>query len=184
MIPTSSRHNPELIILPDDPEKLAKQFRRLRRCWLPGSALVLRDDLLHANFTRLQAAEPSSTIIDAWLDLCRLNTHAAKIHDGIEVTGEDFDAVEWRRTGPDGWLVPIPVGYAALTPLHASSDIKNVRDTSTPFRFVESIYSIGQWIGAHHLDNVQQMLWYGSNQEPGIYRCKNDFTQYVHSFHD
>ena len=45
-----------------------------------------------------------------------------------------------------------------------------------PFRFVESLYSIGEWIGPHRLQKPQDLLWYADSQpEQGLYRCRNDY---------
>ena len=50
------------------------------------------------------------------------------------------------------------------------------RDATTPFRFVESLYSIGEWIGPHRLQKPQDLLWYADSQpEQGLYRCRNDY---------
>ena len=91
-------------------------------------------------------------------------------------TGLDAKA-EWKHNRTQGWIVPIPVGYGALSPLHPAGAVARARDTTTPFRFVESIYSIGQWIGPHRLDDVSQMLWYAEyDEENGVYNCCNDYA--------
>lgn len=73
--------------------------------------------------------------------------------------------------------MPIPVGYGALGKLHAAGSVANTRDTTTPFRFVESLYSVGQWISPHRLDSPQQLLWYVDSQpDTNLYRCRNDFA--------
>ena len=75
-----------------------------------------------------------------------------------------------------GWIVPIPVGFGALSELQPAGEVQNARDHDTPFRFVESLYSIGQWISPHRLDNVGQLLWYASTDPgAGLYRCRNRY---------
>ncbi len=55
--------------------------------------------------------------------------------------------------------------------------MKNARDSRTDFRFVESLYSIGQWISPHRLGHLRELLWYGhSDIDGGLYRCRNDFA--------
>lgn len=164
------QHKPALLPLAQGEER-SKQFRRLRRRWLPGFTLVSRDDLLQTHLQHLQADNASANLLDAWLDLSRLNLRAQEPQPG---------KVEWRarRVMPNGWLVPIPVGYGALGPLQAAGSVANARDGQTPLRFVESLYSIGQWLSPHRLRDVHDLLWYASAApEAGLYRCHNLYSQ-------
>ncbi len=149
----------------DRREVYSKQRMRL----LPGFALVARDDLLEARFGDLKKENPDATRLDAWLSLSRINwQHDATINDGKGGWLND-------RTG-QGWIVPIPVGYGALGELHDPGVVANARDASTPFRFVESVYSIGQWLSPHRLNEANQLLWYAdSHPDDGLYRCRNDY---------
>jgi CRISPR-associated protein Csy2 len=80
------------------------------------------------------------------------------------------------RTKGSGWTVPIPVGYAALSPRHDAGTVVNARDMTTPLRFVESVYSMGEWISPHRLSDVQQLLWRAEVDEAkGLFRCRNDY---------
>jgi CRISPR-associated protein Csy2 len=40
---------------------------------------------------------------------------------------------------------------------------------------VEGVYSIGQWIGPHRLQRVQDLLWWGEAHDDGLYRCCNGY---------
>ena len=151
--------------LPEDKGEQYKTFLSLRRRLMPGFALVLRDDLLDSHFQAMAKDDPNVTQLDAWLDLSRLNM----------VCEEEDDKVEWSARKPPGWLVPIPVGYSALSELYAPGTVANARDNTTPFRFVESLYSIGQWISPHRLKHPRELLWYVDNDlEQGLYRLQND----------
>ncbi|MFM2067097.1 MAG: hypothetical protein RLZZ584_2006 [Pseudomonadota bacterium] len=184
---------PSLVLMPDDPEERRRSFRRLSRRWLPGFALVSRDDLLHAHLGRLreQQQNAQATLLDAWLDLSRLN-HRAVVPAAETTTGAaDAPAgsaaaspasspppqrVEWRTDRRVGWTVPIPVGYAALSELHPPGAVAGARDPSVPFRFVESVYSIGQWVSPHRLTDVRELLWEPQyDAATGLYRCTNAF---------
>jgi CRISPR-associated protein Csy2 len=163
------RRPPHAVALTGNPEDQQELFRKLRLHLLPGFALVARDDLLDTRLTELQAHAPDSTRLDAWLSLARINWRYTHDKD----SGKD----EWRndRTGL-GWIVPIPVGYGALGALHAPGSVANARDTSTPFRFVESLYSAGEWLSPHRLRSPQHLLWYADSQpDAGLYRCRNDY---------
>ena len=69
----------KLMVVQEDSEKRIEQFRELSRQWLPGTALVSRDDLLQSRLTQLQVGQPGATLLDAWLDLSRLNYTATRI---------------------------------------------------------------------------------------------------------
>lgn len=176
-----SQTQPRLIRMAEDASEAAEQFRQLRRRWLPGFTLVCRDDLLRQRLSELCTSNPSATALDAWLDLSRFNWKA--------VSTEQADAakpkVEWRHDRTEGWIVPIPVGYGALADPHPAGTVHNARDQTTAFRFVESLYSIGQWISPHRLSDVRELLWYAhSDASSGLYRCNNDFARNLSATHD
>ncbi len=167
--PTRSRHRPFLVDLSGTAEDRAAEFRKLRMRLLPGSALVAREDLLDRRWAELQATEPQARRLDAWLSLARVNWRY-RAEDGPQRAGWAHD-----RAG-GGWIVPIPVGYGALGELLPAGSVANARDGATPFRFVESLYSVGEWVGAHRLPSPQHLLWYADSQpDLGLYRCRNDY---------
>lgn len=174
---TRRQQRPLLQELPDTPTDQKDAFRRMSRRWLPGFALVARDDLLQSHLTTLQQTDADSTALDAWLDLSRLNHRVVRSPGTDSKTGEATETVEWITERPKGWTVPIPVGYAALSALHAAGTVANARDMTTPFRFVESVYSVGQWVSPHRLADLNDLLWYSKVDEPtGLYRCCNDYA--------
>lgn len=178
----AGRTSPQLIVLGGEPQERDRLFRRARRHWLPGFALVSRDDLLAQRLAHLQKVQPEASTLDAWLDLTRLNYHAKRTVKTDPKTGTEIETVEWTAKRSPGWIVPIPVGYGALSDLHPPGTVANARDQSTPFRFVESLYSVGQWISPHRLRDARDLLWYGhSDPGAGLYRCTNDYHRSVSS---
>lgn len=175
-------NQPQLRPFPDEAEDLSRMLRSLRRRWLPGFALVARDDLLAQRLAQLRETNPAVTTLDAWLDLSRLNCRptpvaASEPAPGDEAVEAKTSPIEWVFDKKPGWIVPIPVGYGALTPLQPAGSVRNARDSETQVRFVESLYSLGQWIAPHRLDSWQQLLWYGhSDVEAGLYRARNDYA--------
>lgn len=166
-LPGQKRRRPWLFSVDEIPETREKQLRRLKRQLLPGFSLVLRDDLLQQHLERLRQTNSDTDLLEAWLDLSRLNHECRETEKGIE----------WyvRRDCP-GWLVPISVGFSALSDLYAGGEVKGARDQTTPFRFVEGIYSIGEWISPHRFQNFNDFLWYLDNDlESGTYRLNNDY---------
>ena len=197
---------PQLVLMSGDGEERAQQFLRLSRRWLPGFALVARDDLLQTHrhtLSQRQTESPEAgqsapaTALDAWLDLSRINTRAVRVpvspvsppspvageapapdaaaaHADSNAKPAAAERIEWQRGARPGWLVPIPVGYAALSALHPAASVAQARDATTPLRFVESVFSIGQWISPHRLRNAAQLIWWPTHDEAtGLYRCRN-----------
>ena len=175
---------PYLAPLPEDDDSVA--FRKLRRRWLPGFALVSCDDLLRGHHAALRERQPDIDLLDAWLDASRLNRRAETMpqldpatgQPLVDVaTGEIRSAVNWTTRRPPGWVVPIPVGYGALqAEAQAPGSVRGARDRRVPFRPVESLYSLGQWISPHRLHHANDLLWYAeADPEAGLYRCTNHY---------
>ena len=168
---------PFMVALDDDHEAQSEQFKKLCLRCLPGFALVGRDDLLQQRVREMQQENPGATYLDAWLDLSRIN-HECRREINVDDKGEDQEVVHWEVRQKPGWLVPIPVGYGTLSRLHEPGEVVRTRDAGTPFRFVESLYSIGQWVSPHRLERPEQLLWYVDNDlESGLYRLNNDFIK-------
>jgi CRISPR-associated protein Csy2 len=159
-----------------DPESQSRKFRDIRHKakLIPGFALVGRPDLLPSRRHELAQAGEDHTLLEAWLDLNRLNMRAERVN-----AEEDETQVVWENIRlKSGWIVPIPVGYTALTRVYAGGQVRNARDVTTPFRFVESLYSFGEWLGVHRLRSVDDLIWYGHYDEPGgMYLARNDYIQ-------
>ncbi len=177
------RVRPWMALVPEDPVEAEKEFRQWRRHWLPGFALVGRDDLLAQRLKDLRAiTQPDATLLNAWLHAARFNYEPVAPDSGTPaVDGKVQWADPWRPKG-SGWVVPIPVGYAALTPPHGPGMVRNARDTRVPLRFVESVYSLGEWISPHRLSHLDQLLWHAEAQAeaeagaaPALYRCRNGY---------
>lgn len=165
------KQRPYIVSLSDEenaPVSPEECFRKLKLQLLPGFALVERADLLEQRHQELQLTQPDASRIDAWLSLARINW---QWHTDEEGKGE------WQHDRKGlGWVVPIPVGYGALSDVQPAGTVANVRDRQTPFCFVESLYGIGQWLSPHRLIAPQQLLWYADSQpENGLYRCRNDY---------
>lgn len=174
--PERLRYRPWSLDLTGTEDDRQAAFRKARMRLLPGFALTARDDLLEERLSVLQAENPAANRLDAWLSLSRINWHYQPDEKGGR------GAWHSDRTG-GGWVVPIPVGYAALGELHDAGTVANARDMDTPFRFVESLYSVGQWLSPHRLHAPQQLLWYADSQpDAGLYRCRNDYRPAADAF--
>jgi len=163
---------PEWFELADDEDDNSKIFCGLRRRLFPGFALVHRPDLLSKRLKNMRKANPQSNSFDALLDFSRINFESSTPNP------EKEDEFLWTIRRNPGWLVPIPIGYAGISPLHPPGKVANVRDQSLPFRFVESVYSLGQWISPHRLQHPNEIIWkQEADLETGIYLCVNGFAR-------
>lgn len=180
-LPGNTRREPELTVIPEDYEARERVFRRWCRQCLPGFALIGRDDLLDTHLEELRRNDPDATRIDAWLDLSRLNHYPVKNPDpeASSNDSEQGEKVVWQSQRKPGWIVPIPIGYAALSETHAPGSVASARDDETPFRFVESLFSLGQWISPHRLQTLEELFWYHeADTERGLYLCRNDYADF------
>jgi len=171
--PNDFLREPALQLLPEAPEDMDAFYRKLRRRLLPGFALVQRDDKLQERLHELRQAASESTPLDALLDLCALHWDCDAFH-----RDEQARQIAWKIRPRRGWLVPIPIGYAAISPLYEAGTVQNARDKTAPFRFVESVYSLGEWISPHRIDDPRRLLWYHrADREQGLYRCINNYVE-------
>ncbi len=177
--PHLKRYRPYVLDLTGTDADRQAVFRHARSKLLPGFALVARDDLLDTRLAELQHSQPLATRLDAWLSLARINWRYAPPSD--EAGKSKKDAWTHDRKG-QGWIVPIPVGYGALGALLPPGQVANARDSATHFRFVESVFSVGQWLSPHRLTQARQLLWYADSQpDAGLYRCGNDYARSIAS---
>lgn len=88
---------------------------------------------------------------------------------------EETDADwEYIPKSHQGYLVPIMVGYKAISPVYDHSKVKNTRDYETPVCFVEAAHSIGEWLSVHRIKTVEELrnsLWH-YYYEKDWYLCK------------
>ena len=163
------RHKPvSFIRLPDDSEDIERLRRKLTRQLMPGFALVQRSDLLAAHCQQLQTSHANTETIDALLDFVAYKEVAQE----ADANGK----VQWRHLPKpaDGWLVPIYIGFQAISPLYAAGSVANARDKETPFRLVESLYSLGEWLGPHRITELEQFFW-RYRVEGERYLCHNNY---------
>lgn len=165
--------------LPDDFEELTRFTRRRLFKLLPGFVLVDRSDLLKTHYQDLKAAKPDVELIDAWLNFSALRYRAKpEIKEGERPTENTAASWECVPKPGDGWLVPLTVGFKAISPLYEAGQVARTRDSTTPFRFVESVYGIGEWLSPHRVHNLEKILW-RYETDGDFYLCRNRYTSEV-----
>jgi len=168
-----SLRRPSLLVLGGSAEGDRQLLQKLRPQLLPGFALVSRQDLLVEHTMALQQQNPQADPLDALLDLIRINVDPPQVD-----AAEGSPAARWHVRPRAGWLVPIPVGYRALDEVQPAGTVRNARDNATPFRFVESLYSLGQWLSPHRISDPTTLFWYHrAEPENGLYRCETTHFQ-------
>ncbi|SLM32017.1 CRISPR-associated protein, Csy2 family [Desulfamplus magnetovallimortis] len=160
---------------PDDIKGMTIYIRKQMKQLIPGFVLVQRSQLLTEHSEEIRKKDPESDDLDAWMDFSALKFKAER----KENNQTDDNEANWSyqmRPGK-GWLVPIMMGYRAISDLYKAGEVARTRDTTTPFRFVEAVYSIGEWLSPHRLQNFEQMLWrYDAQPDSGWYLCKNNYN--------
>jgi CRISPR-associated protein Csy2 len=182
--PRRHKHLAQWLDWPTNRQDQTSTFAQLRRYLAPGFVLLSRAQVLADHVMQLQQSRPDATALDALLDLCALhhmppalapmdNDMAHEQNDEAVDKTQPSKAWTVSRRKP-GWLVPLPVGYAALSAVYAPSEVKNARDNDTPFRFAESVLSLGEWVGPHRVKTLQDLLWvHHAQPEKGLYLAHN-----------
>ncbi|EPO2907503.1 type I-F CRISPR-associated protein Csy2 [Vibrio cholerae] len=123
---------------------------------MPGYVLVERRDLM------IEAMQQGNDAIDALLGYLTVHYHCEQLED---------QSVVWhsqRKTS--GWIVPIATGFQGISPL---GEAKNQRDPSVPHRFAESVVTLGEFVMAHKIKHLDDILWqYHPDLENDLYLCQ------------
>jgi CRISPR-associated protein Csy2 len=142
--------------------------QKLMRMLMPGFALIGRAEVLAEHLSEMRKAKSDASALDALLDLCALHI------DPAEEANKDGKFSWTAKRRRPGFLVPIPMGFAAISEVYEPGVVKNARDASVPFRFVESVLSLGEWRSPHRITDLDDMLWrFAAQPESGTYLITN-----------
>ncbi|AEC02368.1 type I-F CRISPR-associated protein Csy2 [Parasphaerochaeta coccoides] len=132
---------------------------RLMGSLMPGYVLVERRKLM----VDALKENPQADAMDVVLDYL-------KVHN---TCSQADDVVEWSQNRKGmGWIVPISVGYQAIT---GFVDSPGQRDTSVPHRFVESVVTLGEFKMVYRIRKLDDMLWhYHVTADNELYVCRNE----------
>ncbi|EGR4372642.1 type I-F CRISPR-associated protein Csy2 [Vibrio cholerae] len=137
------------VITEDDTGRVLRQL-------MPGYVLIERRDLM------IDAMQQGDDAIDALLGYLTVHHHCEQLED---------QSVVWhsqRKTS--GWIVPIATGFQGISPL---GEAKNQRDPSVPHRFAESVVTLGEFVMAHKIKHLDDILWqYHPDLENDLYLCQ------------
>ncbi|MCU7848975.1 MAG: type I-F CRISPR-associated protein Csy2 [Candidatus Thiodiazotropha sp. (ex Lucinoma kastoroae)] len=171
---SGKRYGADYVSLSPALSERAVTYHKLTRRLLPGFMLIQREDKLAKHLDEMRKAGKGSHTLDALLDLSRINFEPDLLDE------DNPEEHHWGIRKHSGWLVPIPVGYAGISPLYSPGEVRNSRDAETPMRFVESLYSLGEWISPHRVGDLGKALWHQQTDvENGIYLCTSHYVDSV-----
>lgn len=136
--------------------KNSHETQSLLRQLMPGYVLKERRDLM------CEAMQQGEDAIDALLGYLTVNHESEQQDDGTII---------WRsQRKAKGWIVPIAIGFQGISPL---GEAKNQRDPSVPHRFAESVVTLGEFVMAHKIQHLDDVLWeYFPDVENDLYLCQ------------
>lgn len=144
-------------------EKNEQETAALLRQLMPGYVLIERRDLM------VEAMQQGADALDALLSHLTVNHSCEQLEN---------ETVVWRsQRKAAGWIVPIATGFQGISPL---GQAKNQRDSSVPHRFAESVVTLGEFVMAHKIKHLDDILWqYAPDLENDLYLC-----QQVNAIHE
>ena len=144
-------------------ENNEQETTRLMCQLMPGYVLIERRDLM------VEAMQQGADALDALLSYLTVNHSCEQVEN---------DTVVWQsQRKAAGWIVPIATGFQGISPL---GQAKNQRDSSVPHRFAESVVTLGEFVMAHKIKHIDDVLWqYSPDLENDLYLC-----QQVNAIHE
>ncbi|VEB26587.1 CRISPR-associated protein [Actinobacillus lignieresii] len=116
------------------------------------------------NEITIYPATPNANVLDALLEVATLH-HIPLSENATSQEWETFNVNQGK-----GWLVPIPVGYQAISPLFTAGEMQNCRVTEYPSQYVETVYSLGKWVFPFSLpDDLSQCFWHYNTPQDNLY---------------
>ncbi|NUF49036.1 type I-F CRISPR-associated protein Csy2 [Gilliamella sp. ESL0250] len=124
--------------------------KHLINALLPAFVLVEAPQDLQDITAKLQQQDPNATALDALIETAMLHHHPQE-KDHWQTT-----SVKQGR----GWLVPLHLGYQAISPLFSAGKVEHARSNEHATQFVECIYGLGKWVFPLSLkENLSQAFW-------------------------
>lgn len=103
----------------------------------------------------LKQEDPKKTALDALLDLCAIHFQPQENNER-----GNSKKVAWKVfSKKEGWLVPIPVGFKGISMEFDNNQVSACRAPQYPTHFVETVYSLGEWISFSRIDDLNSMFW-------------------------
>ncbi|OOF88283.1 type I-F CRISPR-associated protein Csy2 [Rodentibacter ratti] len=123
----------------------------------------LQQGIKQGDFVVLEA-NPDATSLDALIETSMLH-HIPNPPRAKESEWQTYSVKQGR-----GWLVPIPVGYQAISPMFAAGQLQHCRTQEYPSQYVETLYSLGKWVLPLNLpEDLSHCFWRYTEPKNGLY---------------
>lgn len=127
--------------------------QQLLQLWLehiqePYEKSLIPEDLRNY-FENIEESKSNKKLLAQWQDYC----------SPTDKTDADWEYIPKPNIG---YLVPIMVGYKSISEVYKNEEVENTRDNETDVCFVESVHSVGEWMGVHKiktLADLDESLW-------------------------
>lgn len=97
---------------------------------------------------------PTACTLDALLEVASLH----HIPDFPDAKYHQWQTFSIKRDY--GWLVPMPVGYQAISERFPAGKMQHCRSNEYPSQYVESIYSLGKWVFPYSISkDLSHAFW-------------------------
>ena len=161
-------------------KQIKKMLLGIKKLTLPGFVLRDRSEYLHEYFTEMKENKPdeSTNLLQAWLDFSALKSKAFPLLEEGEGEPGSMTKAKWEFCSKPhtGWLVPLMIGYKAISDGYSPDVVKNARDDVTPTRFVEPIHSVGEWSSANKIEDLDLYIWRHTYENPW-YLCQQSSSE-------
>lgn len=134
-------------------------FKKIIKAMMPGYVLVSRKDLM--------LKDANADTLDNLLNVLKVQCEYQGIKDG---------KAQWHKEKliPDGWLVPIVVGFKALT---GDVQVANQRSQEYEHHFAEPLVTAGEFVMPYQFGFVDEFMWkYAYDEDSGCYLCVNEYN--------
>lgn len=159
-------------------DQYKKMVKRIKLLTMPGFILIDRSDYLAKHYEHLaEQDEQQSELLNAWLDFSAMKYRAEpQLEKGQTIPDEDTDATwHYIPKADSGYLVPLMVGYKAISDINPPGKVGGVRDPSIPSCFVEAVHSVGEWQSLHRVNHIEKVVW-RYRQQDAWYLCQQEQT--------
>lgn len=136
---------------------ISDDIRTLKSKLLPCFVLLDATALLKQHYEDNQQPATEKSVLENWTDFFALKEFAK-----LSTDDNGQSTVIWERYVPPnkkGWIVPLMIGYKAISPLYDPNTVENLRDTRYPFRFVEAVHGLGEWRSLHRIADISDVIW-------------------------
>ncbi len=145
-------------------DQKANMLRKIKRLTMPGFVLIDQHGYLDEHYKALlekNESDNSIQLLDAWLDFSALKYKAQPKLQEDQVAPDENAEADWEYVPKPkpGYLVPLMIGYKAISQIYEPGEVLNTRDPDTKSCFVEAVHSIGEWKGVHRIKSIQDTIW-------------------------